>query len=73
MQLLSSDIYFSGSDFKTFHSSESVLLKVYNNLLLATDSIFMLLNLTAALDTVDHIIIISCLELCVNIKGIGVV
>lgn len=61
------------SGFKALHSTESALLKVFNNLLLATDSgdsaILMLLDLKAALNTVDRSILISRLEHCVGIKG----
>ncbi len=50
------------TDFKVLHSTESALLKVFNNLLLASDSgdsaILMLLDLTAAFCTVDHSILI---------------
>lgn len=50
------DIFQSG--FKAFHSTESELLRVFNDILLTTDSgdsaLLMLLDLTAAFDTVDH-------------------
>ncbi len=63
------------SGFKTLHSTESALLKVVNNILLATDTgdcvILVLLDLTAAFDTVDHEILISRLEQWVDIKGIA--
>lgn len=63
------------SGFKTLHSTESALLKVCNYILLATDSgdsvMLMLLDLTAAFDTVDHAILISHLEHWVRIKGIA--
>ncbi len=56
----------SQSGFKACHSTESAPLRVFNDLLLTTDSgdsaILMLLDLSAAFDTVDHTILISRLE-----------
>lgn len=61
------------SGFKPLHSTDSVILKVSNNLLLTDDSedsaILMLLDLMAAFNTVDHRIVISRREQCVGIKG----
>ena len=60
------------SGFKTLHSTESALLRAFNNMFLATDSvdcvILVLLDLTAAFDTVDHKILISRLKQWVGIR-----
>lgn len=61
--------------FKALHSIESALLKVSNDILLATDFgwfiVLVLLDLFAAFDTVYHSILISYLEHCVAIKGVA--
>lgn len=61
------------SGFKPRHSTETALLRVLNDLLLTVDSgnsaVLVLLDLTAAFDTVDHNILLSRLEHCVGIKG----
>lgn len=58
---------------KIFHSTESALLRVCNDVLPITDSgdsaILVLLDLTAAFYTIDHDILISRLEHNVGIKG----
>ena len=63
------------SGFKALHSTESALVRVFNDILLATDSgdhvVLVLLDLTAAFDTVDHDILISRLQHLVGIKGIA--
>uniref|UniRef100_A0A8P4K1H9 Reverse transcriptase domain-containing protein n=1 Tax=Dicentrarchus labrax TaxID=13489 RepID=A0A8P4K1H9_DICLA len=63
------------SGFKTVHSTGSALLRVFNDIFLATDSgdcvILVLLDLTAAFDTVDHEILISRLKQWVGIRGIA--
>lgn len=61
--------------FKPMHSTESALLRVFNDILLTCDSgdcvALVLLDLTAAFDTVDHDILISRLENCAGVKGVA--
>ncbi len=61
------------SGFTTHHSTETALLKVLNVLLLSVDSgdnaVLVLLDLSAAFDTVDHNILLSHLEHWLGIKG----
>lgn len=51
------------SGFKKHHSRETVLLKVFNDIFLKTSqgnvTVLLLLDLTAAFDTIDHHIFIS--------------
>ena len=59
--------------YKAGHSTELLLLKAVNDLLLACDnqmpSVVMLLDLSAAFDTVDQIKLLEILEVEIGIKG----
>lgn len=61
------------SAYKMFHSVETALLKIQNDLLLSVDkrqvSALVLLDLSAAFDTVDHHILLSRLKLNFGISG----
>uniref|UniRef100_A0A669CP39 Reverse transcriptase domain-containing protein n=1 Tax=Oreochromis niloticus TaxID=8128 RepID=A0A669CP39_ORENI len=61
------------SGFRQRHSTETALLRVFNDLLLITDTgcpaILVLLDLTSAFDAADHDILLTRLEQVVGLKG----
>ena len=59
--------------YKKFHSTETLLLKFMNDILIAVDKQFgvvvLLIDLSAAFDTVDHKLLLSILYHDIGIKG----
>jgi len=61
------------SAYRQFHGTETALIKVMNDLLMATDhgqvSALCLLDVTAAFDTVDHGLLLAHLQQCFGIES----
>ncbi|XP_046548123.1 uncharacterized protein LOC124258099 [Haliotis rubra] len=62
------------SAYRCFHSTETALVKVQNDIFMGTDkdgaSILVLLDLSAAFDTIDHNVLLATLEGRFNVKGV---
>ena len=58
---------------KKHNSTETLLVRITNDLLIASDknqaTVLMLLDLSAAFDTVDHNLLLKILETEIGIKG----
>ena len=61
------------SGFHKYHSTETALLKVQNNILMSKDNtevtLLVLLNLSAAFDTTEHSILLNILQRDVGVSG----
>ena len=61
------------SAYKKYHSTETALLRVFNDILCDLDNrnvtLLALLDLSAAFDTLDHSILLKRLEMSFGIKG----
>ena len=61
------------SAYKVGHSTESALLRVHNDVLCALDDgrcvMLVLLDMSAAFDTVDHGILLTRLPQCIGVQG----
>ena len=60
--------------YKAAHSTETVLIKVKNDILMSLDNkqvtCLILLDLSAAFDTVSHKLLLNCLKYCFRITGV---
>jgi len=61
------------SAYRQFHNTETALIKIFNDLLLAADqgqvSALCLLDLMSAFDTVDHALLLTCLQRSFGVEG----
>ena len=61
------------SAYRCFHSTETALIRVFNDILVALDRhqevVLVLLDLSAAFDNIDHSALLSRLQCCYGING----
>ena len=61
------------SSFRPYHSTETALIRVINDMLMTSDmgspSVLVLLDLSAAFNTIDHSVLINRLEHLVGLSG----
>ncbi|KAL5252941.1 hypothetical protein ACHWQZ_G015637 [Mnemiopsis leidyi] len=61
------------SAYKKHHSTETLLIRIWNDLLVAADeksaTVVMMLDLSAAFDTVDHNLLLNILEKEIGLRG----
>ena len=61
------------SAYRVFHSTETALLKIQNDIATSMDkgaTVVVLLDLSAAFNTIDHSILFNCFQHCYGIGGI---
>ncbi len=61
------------SSYKDNHSTETAMLRMYNDILTALDKnksvLIICMDLSVAFDTVDHEILLNCIEKCIRMSG----
>lgn len=70
---LQNNVFYVESGFRPQHNTETALVKIINDLLLASDqvciSLLVLLVPSAAFDTIHHDILLDTLQNCIGMQG----